>query len=177
MDGYEDSAGAQPVTVGAHADGSVTYTVNGAPEALPCVRARDLALAWDAARKAAGAQKWGQLRGFRFRQARGGATEFALADPDACCWAAAVDETVGLHTSYGLSVCLRLLALVDLLARARWAASFFAVSRGQAELHPSLLRLAATERLTESARFDEPGFRERLAKAPRRRTILTGAQA
>ena len=28
---------------------------------------------------------------------------------------------LGLRSSYGVSVCLRLLALVDLLARARWA--------------------------------------------------------
>ena len=56
---------------------------------------------------------------------------------DARCWAGAVDRTVGLGTSYGLALCLRLLALVDLLARARWAIPLFRLERDGADLHPS----------------------------------------
>ncbi len=66
--------------------------------------------------------------------------DLALADRDACCWADAVDGTIGLRNSYGLAVCLRLLALVDLLARVRWADSLCLLRRDGAELHPSLLR-------------------------------------
>lgn len=93
-----------------------------------------------------------------------------LADPDARCWAGAVDTTVGIHTRYGLSLCLRLLALVDLLARAGWASGVLRFAPDGAELHPALLRAAASVPLTAEARFDEAGFRaflgRRLALAP-----------
>jgi hypothetical protein len=64
-----------------------------------------------------------------------------------------------MHTCYGLSLCLRLLALVDLLARARWAAPLFRLRRGGAEFDPALLRAAATAPLNREARFDETAFR------------------
>ena len=85
------------------------------------MRRRDLERAWYAARDAALAQHWGVNRFFRFERHDGSYGDLALADRDACCWADAVDGTIGLRNSYGLAVCLRLLALVDLLARARWA--------------------------------------------------------
>lgn len=142
------------VRVGAAADGTLTYLVDLPPEALPPVRQRDLAVAWDAARNAAVQDRWGAARLFRFRRADGSATDLALADADACCWAGAVDRVVGMQNSYGLSLCLRLLALVDLLAQARWADAFFTVRRDGAEIHPSLLHAAATAALTREARFD-----------------------
>jgi hypothetical protein len=171
-----------PVRVGETRDGTLTYLVDLAPEALPAVRGRDLEHAWDASRQAAGAAAWGVARLFRFRRPDGSTTDLALADPDACCWAGAVDRTVGMQTSYGLSICLRLLALVELLARARWAAGLFALGPGGAELHPSLLRAAATAPLTAEARFDESGFRAklgtfRLEAAARPTGLLTGASA
>jgi hypothetical protein len=150
---------ARVVRVGAAADGTVTYLVDLSPEALPPVRLRDLAAAWDAARSAASACDWGFPRLFRFRRDDGSHTDLALADADACCWAGAVDGTVGMHTSYGLSLCLRLLALVDLLSRAGWARSLFAIRPDGAELHPTLLRTASLSPLTGEARFDESGFR------------------
>ena len=125
---------------------------------------RDLERAWYAARDAALAQRWGVVRCFRFQRPDGSYGDLALADRDACCWAGAVDGTLGLRNSYGLSVCLRLLALVDLLARVRWADPLCLLQRDGAELHPSLLRAAATAPLTAEARFDEPGFRSRLAR-------------
>jgi len=88
----------------------------------------------------------------------------ALADRDACCWADAVDRLLGLRSSYGVSVCLRLLALVDLLARVRWADALCALRHDGADLHPSLLRAAASAPLTAEARFDEISFRTRLAR-------------
>jgi len=154
------------VRVDVVAGGALTYVVDAPPEALPAVRGRDLERAWYAAREAAMAATWGSVRGFRFRRPDGSFTDLALADRDACCWAAAVDSIAGLRSSYGLSLCLRLLALVDLLARARWAAPLCRLERDGADLHPSLLLAAAATPLTAEARFDEGGFRGRLT--PRR---------
>ena len=151
------------VSVGVGPDGSTTYLVDMPPEALPPVHRRDLERAWYAARSAALAQRWGGIRGLRFRRADGSHTDLALADADACCWANAVDVTVGLGTNYGLSLCLRLLALVDLLAHARWAEPLWRLERDGADLHPTLLRAAASIPLTAEARFDELTFRGKLA--------------
>ena len=145
----------------------MTYLVDLPPEALPPVLGRDLAAAWDAARDAASDAAWGAARLFRFRQPDGSVTDLALSDEDARCWAGAVDLTVGMQTSYGLSLCLRLLALVDLLARAPWTAALFQIGRTGTALHPDLLSTAATAQLTAEARFDETGFRARLAHLPR----------
>ena len=102
------------------------------PEALPPVGTRDLEAAWHAARGAAIAERHGPIRGFRFCRADGSHAHLALTDRDAGCWAEAVDRTVGMHTSYGLSLCLRLLALVDLLARAPWARALIRLGRASA---------------------------------------------
>lgn len=166
-----------PVRVGATADGILTYLIDLPPEALPPVRGRDLAAAWDAAREAASSSIWGAARLFRFRREDGSFTDVALADRDACCWAGAVDTTVGMNTTHGLSLCLRLLALVDLLARARWAGGLFSLERDGAALHPALLGAAATAPLTPDARFDETGFRLNLARLPGPFRDATGATA
>ena len=158
-----DSSHARPVQVQARADGALVYVVALPPEALPPVRARDLAAAWDAARNAALAERWGTARFFRFRRADGTCTDFALGDADACCWAGAVDGTVGMASCYGLSLCLRLLALVDLLARADWAGPLVALRRDGAAIQPALMQAAATHPLTPDGRFDESGLRARLA--------------
>jgi hypothetical protein len=156
------SQSSTPVRVGRGPDGFLTYMVDLAPEDLPQVRGRDLERAWYAAREAAIASDWGVSRGFRFRRPDGSVVDLALADRDAACWAGAVDGTVGLTSSYGLSLCLRLLALVDLLSRADWAASFCRLARDGAELEPELLNAAGTARLNADLRFDEAPFRARL---------------
>jgi hypothetical protein len=147
------------------ADGALTYLIDLAPESLPPVRVRDLARAWEAAREAAAAAVWGTPRFFRFRRPDASVTDLALADPDASCWAAAVDQTVGLGSTLGLSLCLRLLALVDLLATARWATPLVALRRDGAEIDPGLLHAAATLPLTQDARFDEIRLRASVARA------------
>jgi hypothetical protein len=157
----EPSEHRSSVRIGAGPDGSLTYFVELPPEDLPPVHRRDLERAWYAARDAALAQRWGVARFFRFQRPDGSYGDLALADRDACCW---VDGMVGLRNSYGLSLCLRLLALVDLLARVRWADSLCLLQRDGADLHPSLLRTAANAPLTPEARFDEAGFRLRLAR-------------
>ena len=161
-------------------DGTVTYLVDSPPESLPPVRLRDIAAGWEAARTAARAAAWGNARLFRFRRDDGSLTDLALADADACCWADALDQTACMHTSYGLSLCLRLLALVDLLARARWAAPLFTLTRGGAELDPALLRAAAITPLNREARFDDPPFRALVAArldGPRATPPASGACA
>lgn len=177
MEHAAESQGGVRIDVGAN--GAVTYLVDAPPEALPPVRGRDLERAWYAARAAALAPAWGVARGFRFRRRDGSVTEMALADPDACCWAAAVDGIAGLGSAYGMSLCLRLLALVDLLGRAQWAAPFCRLARDGADLHPALLRAAATVPLTSEARFDEIGLRRNLALLPREAPAArtTGAPA
>jgi hypothetical protein len=159
----ETTPSTRTVRVGVTPSGALTYLVDLPPEALPPVTGRDLERAWYAAREAALAERWGAACGFRFRREDGSYTDVALADNDARCWAGAVNRTVGMANSYGLSLCLRLLALVDLLARASWAAPLFRLERDGAALDPSLLRAAAIAPLTAEARFDESGLRARLA--------------
>lgn len=151
-----------PIRVSRLQDGTLTYLVDLSPEALPPVRGRDLADAWEQAREAACGAAWGAARLFRFQRPDGGTTDLALSDEDACCWAAAVDATVGIGTSHGLSLCLRLLALVDLLGRASWLTGLFRIGRNGATLHPALLATAAEAPLDADARFDEGRFRARL---------------
>ncbi len=161
-----------------HRDGTTGYVVAVPPEELPPVRARDLEAAWDASREAAVREAWDVPRLFRFRRADAAAdTELALADPDACCWAGAVDRTLGLASAYGISVCLRLLALVDLLASAPWARAWFAVRRDGARIDPALLREAASLPLTEQGRLDEALLRARLPGVVSRAAPLIGASA
>src|SRR4051794_19899920 len=152
------------IRIGGTADGFVTYYVNLPPEALPTVCKRDLERAWYAARDAALAKRQGAVRGFRFNRPDGSHTDLALADRDARCWVGAVDNTVGIGNASGLSLCLRLLALIDLLARAPWARSLLHLARDGAEFHPALLKAAASQPLTKEARFDETGFRVRLSR-------------
>jgi hypothetical protein len=152
------------IRVGGDPDGLMTYLIDLPPEALPSVCKRDLERAWYAAREAALAEHPGAVRGFRFNRPDGSHTDLALADRDARCWVGAVDRTVGIASAPGLSLCLRLLALIDLLARAPWARSLFHLARDGAEFHPALLRAAASQPLTHDARFDEAGFRMRLSR-------------
>jgi hypothetical protein len=146
-------------------DGSLTYLVGVGPDRLPPVRSADLDEAWDAARRAACGSEWGLPRLFRFLQEDGSTLDLALADEDACCWARAVDHTTGMQTTYGLSLCLRLLALVDLLARAPWTGAHCRIARAGATLDPLLVRTAATAPLTNQADFDESLFRVRLGRS------------
>ena len=180
----KNSAPAAPIRVLRDAQGGLTYLVDALPEELPAVRKRDVELAWDSAHRAARAGRWGVLRGFRFQRIGSELPprDLLLADIHAATWAEAVDSMVGLRSLYGLSLCLRLLALVDLLAHARWADGLYRMQRGEAEMDIRLLRLAASARLTPQAGFDAAAFRAILCPpslappqtAPAR---LTGASA
>src|ERR1700744_3875236 len=161
---HGQTSSSSSVRVGGDPDGLQTYLVDLPPEALPSVCKRDLERAWYAAREAAIEERQGAVRGFRFNRPDGSHTDLALADRDARCWVGAVDRSVGIANASGLSLCLRLLALIDLLARAPWARSLFHLARDGAEFHPALLRTAASLPLTRDARFDEAGFQARLAR-------------
>src|SRR3984885_2252006 len=165
----QDSTGGT-IRVGGGPDGLMTYLIDLPPEALPSVCKRDLERAWYAAREAALAERQGAVRGFRFKRPDGTHTDLALTDCDARCWVGAVDRSVGIANASGLSLCLRLLALIDLMAHAPWARSLFHLARDGAEFHPALLKAAASQPLTRDARFDEAGFRMRLSR------FITGFQ-
>ena len=157
-------------------NGLLTYLVPRSPEALPVVRGRDLERAWEASREAARAALWGEARLFRFQRDDGTHSDLALADPDACCWAAAVDRLAGISNDYGLSLLVRLLALVDLLARAPRLTPLLSLrAGGGADLHPSLLQAAAQARLTAEARFEETGFPADLGRLPEPESPRLGA--
>ena len=83
-----------------------------------------------------------------------------------------MDARHDLGTPGGLALCLRLLALVDVLGRARWLAGMYSVTPEGIDLHPELLRAAAAMPLDAAARFDETGLRRLLS-----RPIPTGASA
>ena len=149
-----------PIQVAEHADGTVLYHLPFAPSDLPPVFGRDLDAAWDASREAALQARPGAVRLFRFA----GHAVLALSDRDARCWAASIDRTVGLGSAYGVSLLLRLLSLVDLLARAPWLSGSFTLCRsGVAELSPALLRAVSACRITGDARLDEVRLRDALA--------------
>lgn len=149
------------IRMGRAQNGVVTYLIATTPPALPPVRTGDLAEAWRAAREAAADGEWGVPRVFRFL-AEDGPLDLALTDDDACCWMAASDEVAPLATASGLSLCLRLLALIDLIARAPWAKRLCRLDRSGAALAPPLLRAAASAPLTAHAGFDEASFQIRL---------------
>lgn len=146
------------------ADGTQVHLLDHPPGELPPVHARDLAAAWDAARAAALQARRGSARQFLFRHPDGTTTTLALNDRDAACWAAA--NAQGLQTAHGVSLCLRLLALVDMLARAPALHAYMTLHRNGADLHPALLRAAAATPLTDEARFDEARIRAQLSPTP-----------
>ena len=154
-----------PIRVARAPDGALTYAIPLPPERLPPVPPRQLLAAWELARAAAARRQWGSPRILVFPRPDGQPTELAIADRDAAAWAEAIDSAVGLDTIDGLSLCLRLLALVEVLGRAQSLAAFFAVTPAGIDLHPSLLSAAAAMPLDGAARFDEFGLR-RLSSCP-----------
>lgn len=143
--------------------GALTYVVPVPPERLPPVQPQDLLAAWSLARRAAALHLWGPPRLLRFARPGGDATEIAIADADAGCWAEAIDTEIGLGTLAGLALCLRLLALIEVLARVPALAPLFDVTPNGIDLHPALLDAAATLPLDAGARFDEAAIRRLLS--------------
>jgi hypothetical protein len=135
------------------------------PEALPAVDPSQLMRAWQAA--TLGAETGlllqpGDIEGVIFRWEDGEA-RFLFADLDASCWAAALDRLYGLNSATGIAVLFRLLALIDLIARAPWIRPLVRLGhRDGVVLDPEVLHLAASRPLTPSARFDADAFKDKL---------------
>ena len=154
-----------PIDVATDRSGALIYCVGVSADALPAVRSSDLSEGWEAARQAAAAAMWGERRLFRFLPGEDTAVDLALTDDDAACWAEAVDCVWGLQTLYGLSICLRLLGMVSLLAGSPWLRTLCPLSRGGATLDPALVRAAATVPLSTRGHLDEERVRAHLAHA------------
>lgn len=153
------------IQVAEDASGALAYAIPCPPEALPAVRPEALLAAWEVARAGARAGTWGPPRQLLFLREDGEATRLAIADADARAWAEAVDRGADLATLSGLALCLRLLALVDCLGRLGWLAGMFDVTPGGIDLHPALLRAAASMPLDAGGRFDAEALRRLLSRA------------
>jgi hypothetical protein len=145
-----------PVEMRAGRGGEVLYLLREPPSVLPLVSKRDLEQAWEAA---GCVTALGPARVFCFKLPDAPPLELRVADRDASAWVAAVEQSIGLGTARGVSVCLRLLALVALMAQAGWARDWFAVSRAGARIRPELLHAAAMVRLNATGGFDETALR------------------
>jgi hypothetical protein len=152
------------IRVAEDASGALAYAIPCPPESLPAVRPEALLAAWQAARAGAAAGSWGPPRTLMFRRPDGEPTVLAIADRDARCWAEAVDRGADLATLPGLALCLRLLALVEVMGRATWLAGLFDVTPQGVELHPALLRAASAMPLDAGARFDAEALRRLLSR-------------
>jgi len=140
--------------------GEVFHLVPHPVAILPAVTKRDLEQAWDAAREAAqSARGVARTHFFRFAHGEEAPLDLALTDKDAAAWAGAVDRIADLSTAHGISVCLRLLALVELMGRAAWTRAWFTLSRAGLEFHPALLQAAALSPLTDTGGFAETALR------------------
>ncbi len=132
---------APPVRVGRSHDGTLTYALTLGPEDLPPIPARELEAAWEAARTVPAGEA--VRRAFRF-EGKAGPVDVRLGSAAARRWAAGADDVAGLHTCRGVSLCLRVLALVELMAGLPERAS----------LRPALLRAVAAARLTADGQLD-----------------------
>jgi hypothetical protein len=152
------------IRVAEDASGALAYAIPCPPESLPAVKPEALLAAWQAARAGAASGSWGPPRTLMFRRPDAEPTVLAIADRDARCWAEAVDRGADLGTLDGLALCLRLLALVEVMGRAAWLAGLFDVTPQGVELHPALLRAASAMPLDAGARFDAEALRRLLSR-------------
>ncbi len=137
--------------------GEILHLVPFLPAALPPVTKRDLEQAWEAARAAAltPPAHSAKTHAFRFLQAPAPPLDLVITDTDAASWAAAIDRIAGLSTAHGISICLRLLALFQLMATEVWVRHWFKLDRAGLEFHPALLQAAALSPLTPTGAFAE----------------------
>ncbi len=143
--------------------GEILHLVPHLADALPAVTKRDLEQAWEAASAAPLAPgrtpQNAHARLIRFTTPEDQPLDLLLADRDAASWASAIDDVADLSTTHGISVFLRLLALVELMGRAAWARAWFTLSRAGLEFHPAFLQAAALSPLTQTGGFAETALR------------------
>ena len=149
------------ITTIALPSGALRHEVGLAASALPAVRPAALESAWEAARASAEAGLWGPARLIAFEDG----VEIALTDADAACWAEAMAQRQGMASVGDLALCLRLLALVEVLGRAPWLRGMFTIGADGAEFHPALLAAAARAPLDRTGRFEDGALRAMLARS------------
>ena len=109
-----------------------------------------------------------QTHGFRFLENASPPLDLFLTDTDAASWAGAIDSIADLSTARGISICLRLLALFELMATRLWLRNWFSLNRAGLEFHPALLQAAALSPLTPTGGFAETSLQALLpAEQPR----------
>lgn len=139
--------------------GALRHEIGVTAAELPPVSPAALETAWELAREGASAGQWGQARLLVFPDG----VEIALTDPDAAAWAEAITSEAGPETLPGLALCLRLLALVELMGRAPWLRGLFAIGADGVDVHPLLLAAAARAPLDATGRFEDSAMRAMLA--------------
>lgn len=148
------------ITTTALPSGALRHEIGVTAAGLPAVRPAALESAWEVARASAEAGIWGPARLIAFRDG----VEIALTDSDAACWAEAMARRNGLASVSDLALCLRLLALVEVLGRAAWLRGMFTITSDGAEFHPALLAAAARAPLDATGRFEDEPLRAMLAR-------------
>lgn len=144
------------------------------PHELPPVNPHDLIEGWTAA--TVGAEMGlntapEDARGIVFRRPDGEDLGIVFADIDVNCWVTALERTIGLDSLHGLSVCFRLLGLIDQMASQPWTRDYYTVGGHDGpDIDFALLRAAARTPLNDDARFDSLAFRSRtdLERGPKR---------
>ena len=149
------------ITTTALPSGALRHEIGVPAAALPAVRPSALEAAWEAARASAEAGLWGPARLIAFPDG----VEIALTDADAACWAEAMARRTGMESLGDLALCLRLLALVEVLGRASWLRGMFAITAEGAEFHPALLAAAARVPLDATGRFEDGALRAMLTRS------------
>ncbi|MDB5415744.1 MAG: hypothetical protein JWR10_4079 [Rubritepida sp.] len=148
------------VTTSLLPSGALRHEIGVAAEALPAVPPAALEIAWEVAHASAKAGIWGPARLLAFADG----VEIALTDADAACWAEAMSRHAGLDSLPSLALCLRLLALVEVLGRAAWLRGLFTITAQGAEFDPALLAAAARAPLDATGRFEDAPLRAMLAR-------------
>ena len=140
--------------------GVLLYTIHHSAGELPSVTVRDLQNAYGLV--GLPPLHPDEPRCFHFNNGDGSTTRLQLFDPDACSWAAALEESYGLQSTYALAVLCRLLALVNLLKDAQWTADLVDRQRGSLKVGRALLAVAASIPLSANVSFDMAAFERRV---------------
>ena len=140
-------------------DGAAVHLVPLAPERLPTVTQRDLERAWLAAHHQAQRPHPSPARAFRFAT---GAT-LTVTDPDAQRWVSAIEASADLATAYGISLCLRLLSLITLIAHSDWCAPHLQFRGEGCPVDARLLKAASLATLTPHGALNPAAVRTLLS--------------
>lgn len=144
-------------------DGSTMVCAPFPAQELPPVGLSDISRAWETASKAAEMSiKMGENDpdGVFFRDEKGASIQVRFDDFDAHCWATAIHRTFNLATIKGLSICFRMLALYQLMAKNPWARPLFSFDRkNRLRIDKGLMAAAAATPLNVDGLFDPDHIR------------------